>query len=73
MSEPDQGESVLGFTAMNDTHRLDWLERNPWKLMHYREADGRFVFKITLEREGRFSEKHESIRDAIDAGMRDAL
>jgi hypothetical protein len=62
---------------MNDTQRLDWLEREPWRLA-CRTVDGEgYKFQVAIGKRGSvyfyYSEEYETLREAIDEGMKQIL
>jgi hypothetical protein len=65
---------------MNDTQRLDWLERDPRRLLWARRGDERaFRFQVavrgsaTIKEPWEFSIFFNNLRDAIDEGMKHTL
>jgi hypothetical protein len=64
---------------MSDTQRLDWLERNPKRLLICSEENGSYKFRFLLKAdpsrpaELNWSEPYDTLRDALDEGMKGIL
>jgi hypothetical protein len=63
---------------MNDTERLNWLEREPWRLAVCL-VDGGYKFRMAIGKPAShsdqvlLSEEYETLREAIDEGMKQIL
>jgi hypothetical protein len=61
---------------MSDTQRMDWLEREPerWAC---RKVDGHWKYRVVIEsKPGRwmtYSDEYDTLREAVDEGMKRAL
>lgn len=62
---------------MSDTQRLDWLERDPDRLIFRTDLDGAPKFRAAIEiKRGlttTYSPEYDTLRDAIDEGMKHTL
>lgn len=67
------GEGVID---MSDTQRMDWLEREPerWTC---RKVDGQWKYRVVLGgKPGHwmtYSDEYDTLREAVDEGMKQEL
>ena len=61
---------------MNDTHRMDWLERNWWRVRGRKlETEVAYRFRAIRGQPGRmkYTTESETLRAAIDDAMKEEL
>jgi hypothetical protein len=58
---------------------MDWLERNPWRLLVCSEGNGIYKFRFLLKADPSrpaaldYSKDYDTLREAVDEGMKQAL
>jgi hypothetical protein len=61
---------------MSDTQRMDWLEREPERFICRRE-NGKWKFRVVMESKPgltrTYSDEYDTLREAVDEGMKRAL
>ena len=63
---------------MNDTQRMDWLERElGGSVFMARKDDGGWKFRVVIDRKpgltATYSQEYETLREAVDEGMKRTL
>jgi hypothetical protein len=62
--------------TMNDTQRMDWLEREPERWV-CRKENGKWKFRVLIERKpgllAIYSDEYDTLREAVDEGMKRVL